>query len=93
VGVRGHRERPHETTLMQFRRDVEHARYSAQRAERRYRAVDPESKLVARGLEAEWNSALQEFRALRTNSPSESTLDRVPHSPGARLDPRTRQRL
>lgn len=31
----------HETTLAQFRRDVERARYNAQRAERRYRAVDP----------------------------------------------------
>jgi hypothetical protein len=30
----------HETTLAQFRRDVERARYNAQRAERRYRAVD-----------------------------------------------------
>ena len=48
----------HETTLAQFRRDVERARYNAQRAERRYRAVDPENRLVARGLEAEWENAL-----------------------------------
>src|SRR6201982_1762165 len=52
----------HETTLMQFRRDVERARYNAQRAERRYRAVDPENRLVARGLEAEWESALLELK-------------------------------
>src|ERR1700751_3871494 len=52
----------HETTLAQFRRDVERARYNAQRAERRYRAVDPENRLVARGLEAEWESALQELK-------------------------------
>ncbi|WP_051311336.1 recombinase family protein [Bradyrhizobium sp. Cp5.3] len=51
----------HETTLAQFRRDVERARYNAQRAERRYRAVDPENRLVARGLEAEWESALLEL--------------------------------
>jgi DNA invertase Pin-like site-specific DNA recombinase len=56
-------EADHETTLMQFRRDVERARYGAQRAERRYRAVDPENRLVARGLEAEWESALQELKA------------------------------
>ena len=55
-------EADHETTLAQFRRDVERARYSAQRAERRYRAVDPENRLVARGLEAEWESALQELK-------------------------------
>ncbi len=51
-----------ETTLMQFRRDVERARYNAQRAERRYRAVDPENRLVARGLEAEWDGALQDLK-------------------------------
>ena len=45
-------EADHETTVEQFRRDVERARYSAQRAERRYRAVDPDNRLVARGLEA-----------------------------------------
>jgi DNA invertase Pin-like site-specific DNA recombinase len=43
----------------QHRRQVEHARYAALKAERRYRAVDPENRLVARGLEAEWNTALQ----------------------------------
>jgi DNA invertase Pin-like site-specific DNA recombinase len=53
----------HETTLAQFRRDVERARYNAQRAERRYRVVDPENRLVARGLEAEWEGALQELKA------------------------------
>ncbi|MDF0499055.1 zinc ribbon domain-containing protein [Bradyrhizobium yuanmingense] len=52
----------HATTLAQFRRDVERARYNAQRAERRYRAVDPENRLVARGLEAEWESALLELK-------------------------------
>lgn len=56
-------EADHETTLAQFRRDVERARYGAQRAERRYRAVDPENRLVARGLEAEWERALQELKA------------------------------
>jgi hypothetical protein len=56
-------EADHETTVGQFRRDVERARYSAQRAERRYRAVDPDNRLVARGLEAEWESALRELKA------------------------------
>jgi DNA invertase Pin-like site-specific DNA recombinase len=56
-------EADHETTLAQFRRDVERARYGAQRAERRYRAVDPENRLVARGLETEWENALQELKA------------------------------
>jgi DNA invertase Pin-like site-specific DNA recombinase len=56
-------EADHETSLAQFRRDVERAQYGAQRAERRYRAVDPENRLVARGLEAEWERALQELKA------------------------------
>jgi DNA invertase Pin-like site-specific DNA recombinase len=49
----------HDTALAQWRRQVEQARYEAGRAERRYRAVDPDNRLVARGLETEWNTALQ----------------------------------
>ena len=49
----------HDTALAQWRRQVEHAGYEAGRAERRYRAVDPDNRLVARGLETEWNTALQ----------------------------------
>jgi transposase-like protein len=48
----------HDAALQQWRRQVEQARYAATRAERRYRAVDPENRLVARGLEAEWEQAL-----------------------------------
>src|SRR5271165_4205637 len=57
----------HETTLAQFRRDVERARYNAQRAERRYRAVDPENRLVARGLEAEWEDSLKTLEAAKAD--------------------------
>ena len=42
-------------------RQVEQARYHAARAERRYRAVDPDNRLVARGLETEWETALREL--------------------------------
>src|SRR5215470_2554252 len=52
-------EHGHDAALDQHRRQVEQARYQATRAERRYRAVDPENRLVARGLETEWNSALR----------------------------------
>jgi DNA invertase Pin-like site-specific DNA recombinase len=54
-------EGQHDAALAQFRRDVERARYAATKAERRYRAVDPENRLVARGLEATWEAALQEL--------------------------------
>jgi DNA invertase Pin-like site-specific DNA recombinase len=49
----------HDTALAQHRRQVEQARYQVSKAERRYRAVDPDNRLVARGLETEWNTALQ----------------------------------
>ena len=52
-------EAGHDAALDQHRRQVEQARYTATKAERRYRAVDPENRLVARGLETEWNTTLQ----------------------------------
>jgi excisionase family DNA binding protein len=55
-------EAGHDAALGQWRRQAEQARYAATRAERRYRAVDPENRLVARGLEAEWEAALQAAR-------------------------------
>ena len=54
-------EHGHDAALDQHRRQVEQARYQAVKAERRYRAVDPENRLVARGLETEWNTALQQL--------------------------------
>ena len=43
------------------RRHVERARYEAELAQRRYMRVDPENRLVADSLEADWN---QKLRAL-----------------------------
>src|SRR5205823_14480562 len=63
-------EAGHDAALEQWRRQAEQARYAATRAERRYRAVDPENRLVARGLEAEWEAALQAAQA------AEAELDR-----------------
>ncbi|MGO4570289.1 recombinase family protein, partial [Rhizobium sp. 2YAF20] len=47
-----------EASLKQWRLGVERAVYQAGRAERRYRAVDPDNRLVARGLEREWEQCL-----------------------------------
>jgi DNA invertase Pin-like site-specific DNA recombinase len=44
--------------LAQWRKEVERARYQASLAERRYMAVDPDNRLVARGLEADWEAKL-----------------------------------
>jgi predicted DNA-binding transcriptional regulator AlpA/uncharacterized protein YndB with AHSA1/START domain len=53
----------HDAALSQWRLEVERARYEAERAERRYRAVEPENRLVARGLETEWESRLRDLAA------------------------------
>ncbi len=42
---------------------MERARYEAERAERQYRAVEPENRLVARGLETEWEKRLRDLAA------------------------------
>ena len=55
-----------DAALAQWRLQVERAEYEAQRAERRYRAVEPENRLVARRLEAEWETRLGEVAAAKT---------------------------
>jgi DNA invertase Pin-like site-specific DNA recombinase len=47
-----------DASLAQWRLEVERTRYEASRAERHYRAVDPENRLVARGLERDWEQQL-----------------------------------
>src|SRR3954451_25233758 len=54
-------EHDHDAALKQWRLQVERARYQADRAERRYRQVEPEHRLVARGLERDWEHALTEL--------------------------------
>jgi hypothetical protein len=43
---------------------LERARYEAQLAERRYKAIDPDHRVVARTLEREWNDKLTELERL-----------------------------
>jgi len=52
-----------QAALKQFRLQVERAHYEAERAERRFRSVEPENRLVARTLETEWENKLQDQRA------------------------------
>jgi DNA invertase Pin-like site-specific DNA recombinase len=47
-----------------WRARVEQARYEARRAERRYKAVDPDNRVVARTLEREWEARLREQEAV-----------------------------
>src|SRR5262249_45247538 len=55
-----------EVALRQWRLGVERANYQAQRAERRYRAVDPDNRLVARGLERDWEERLRALETAKT---------------------------
>jgi DNA invertase Pin-like site-specific DNA recombinase len=56
--VEKERQRLHE----QWRQKRERAHYDVERAERHYRTVEPENRLVARTLEARWEEALQQQR-------------------------------
>jgi DNA invertase Pin-like site-specific DNA recombinase len=53
----------HDAALSQWRLEVERTRYEAHRAERRYRNVEPENRLVGRGLETEWENRLRDLAA------------------------------
>jgi DNA invertase Pin-like site-specific DNA recombinase len=48
-----------------WQKRLQRARYEAERAERQYRAVEPENRLVARTLEDAWEKALQAERTLQ----------------------------
>src|SRR6202158_2293577 len=51
----------HDAALSQWRLEVERARYEAEQAERRYRTVEPENRLVAHGLETEGENRLRDL--------------------------------
>jgi DNA invertase Pin-like site-specific DNA recombinase len=68
----------------QWQRQVERAQYEADRAHRQFDQVEPENRLVARTLEAEWNANLEAAercrqeaqRFLQANPPSLTPPDR-----------------
>src|SRR5207302_1696068 len=59
-------EADRDAALKQWRLGVERAGYAAACAERRYRAVDPDNRLVARGLERAWEESLHALEAAKT---------------------------
>jgi excisionase family DNA binding protein len=59
-------ETRYDAATAQWRLAVERARYEADKAERRYRAVDAENRLVARGLEADWEERLRALKEAET---------------------------
>lgn len=52
----------HDEAIAALQRDLEAARYAAQRAQRQYDAADPENRLVTGELERRWNQALQRVK-------------------------------
>jgi DNA invertase Pin-like site-specific DNA recombinase len=71
----------------QWRLRLERARYEARLAERRYKAVDPDNRVVARALEHEWDDklrALEEVERKLADSHREKKVD---------LDTRDRARV
>lgn len=75
---RAERKRLHQ----QWSKEVERARYEAQRAERQYQSVEPENRLVARTLEASWEAKLadqrrveEEFDRLTSDTPLQLSED------------------
>ena len=69
------------------RTQVERARYEAQLAQRRYLQVDPDNRLVAGALEADWNSKL---RAL---ADAEQEYEQQRQADSAVIDPQQRERI
>jgi DNA invertase Pin-like site-specific DNA recombinase len=73
----------HDDFIKALELDLRASRYEAERAAKRYNAVDPENRLVADELESRWNAALARLHALeqrlqteRGKMKHESALDR-----------------
>jgi len=66
--------------VQHWEQQIEQARYESRKAERHYRAVDPDNRLVARTLEQQWEQALrhqrhleEEFDRFREQTPTQMT--------------------
>jgi DNA invertase Pin-like site-specific DNA recombinase/predicted DNA-binding transcriptional regulator AlpA len=70
-------ESEQQTALKQWRLQLEHARYETERAERRYREVEPENRLVARTLESEWEKRLSELKTAETELARKEQENRI----------------
>lgn len=66
------------------RQRVERCRYEADLARRRYARVDPDNRLVADALEAEWNAALRALDAAEKEYTAAKEADRAALSPADR---------
>ena len=68
-----------ETALRSQQLELEHCRYEAGLAERRYRQVDPDNRLIAATLEREWEMALRAMES--AEHALEAARERQPEEP------------
>jgi hypothetical protein len=62
LGAAENIQRERKRLALHWQQQLERASYDVQQAERRYRAVDAENRLVARTLEQQWEQALRDER-------------------------------
>ena len=72
---------------LQWQKRIESARYEAERAARRYYAVEPENRQVVRTLEREWNDRLEEVKRL------EEEYEEVKRKPPLALTSEQREKI
>ena len=71
--------RKQDEVLAALQRDLQAARYAAQRAQKQYDAADPENRLVADELERRWNAALIRVEELESRVDLQSRAsDQIP---------------
>ncbi len=70
-----------------WRARIEQVRYEARLAERRYKAVDPDNRVVARTLESEWEQRLEEMQKV------EKQYTEARHQSRVELSPQDRERI
>jgi DNA invertase Pin-like site-specific DNA recombinase len=87
VAVLAHQDqdRQRDEVVAALERDLEAARYAAQRAGKQFDAVDPENRLVADELERRWNAALAAVHALEQRITEQAATGTQP-APPATLD-------
>jgi DNA invertase Pin-like site-specific DNA recombinase len=76
--------RQSEALARSWKSRIEQVRYEARLAERRYKAVDPDNRVVARTLEAEWEQRLCDVEAVEQQYAEARRLGHVELSDGDR---------
>lgn len=87
VNVLADLERDRTQLNKHWQQRLQHAQYEVDVAQRRYRAVDPDNRLVAATLEREWEGALRNKRELQDE------YDRFQHTSPTQLSPEERSKI